>query len=292
MRAKCERCCVRQTLGPKLVRKGFYFRKSDGQLIQRYRCPTCKKSCSGASDNACFGQNKRNVNEILRRLLCSGISLRRAAIVLRLNRITVVRKLEFLSRQAATRNQNLNKSKKPCTVVEFDDMETIEHTKLKPLSITLAVEHGSRRILGFAVSQMPAKGMLSRIAVKKYGRRKDKRPKGRAQLFAAIAPFVARDALIKSDQNPHYPADVKKYFPHAYHESHKGRRGSVTGQGELKKVRFDPLFSLNHTCAMFRANVNRLFRKTWCTTKRPDRLTAHLNLYVEFHNRDLGCGNN
>lgn len=38
---------------------------------------------------------------------------------------------------------------------------------------------------------------------------------------------------------------------------------------------------------MLRANVNRLFRKTWCTTKRADRLYAHLILYAHFHNTML-----
>jgi hypothetical protein len=59
------------------------------------------------------------------------------------------------------------------------------------------------------------------------------------------------------------------------------------GQGELKSGGFDPLFSFNHTAAMLRANINRLVRKTWCTTKRIDRLEAHIALYVQFHNREL-----
>ncbi|MCB0350947.1 MAG: transposase, partial [Bdellovibrionales bacterium] len=71
------------------------------------------------------------------------------------------------------------------------------------------------------------------------------------------------------------------------HLTTPGQRGCVAGQGELKKVAFDPLFSINHTFAMCRANINRLLRRTWCTTKRPDRLVAHLDLYVNFHNRRL-----
>jgi hypothetical protein len=38
---------------------------------------------------------------------------------------------------------------------------------------------------------------------------------------------------------------------------------------------------------MLRANLNRLFRKTWCTTKNKQGLIDHLSLYVEFHNRVL-----
>ncbi|MBU6155196.1 MAG: hypothetical protein KGP28_12905, partial [Bdellovibrionales bacterium] len=48
-----------------------------------------------------------------------------------------------------------------------------------------------------------------------------------------------------------------------------------------------PIFSLNHTCAMLRANLNRLFRRTWCTTKTIQGLIDHLSIYVAFHNRRL-----
>jgi hypothetical protein len=171
--------------------------------------------------------------------------------------------------------------------IQFDDLETIEHTKCKPLSVTLAVEKGTRKFLGFRVSQMPAKGHLAKKAFKKYGYRADLRTKGRRELFLAIRSKIDAEAFIESDQNPHYKNDVKEFFPRATHRTFPGQRGSIAGQGELKKVRFDPLFSLNHTCAMLRANVNRLFRKTWCTTKDPLRLRDHLDLYVYYHNEIL-----
>ncbi|RME16932.1 MAG: transposase, partial [Bdellovibrio sp.] len=80
---------------------------------------------------------------------------------------------------------------------------------------------------------------------------------------------------------------VRAFFPKATHIQLKGQRGAITGQGELKKTAFDPLFSLNHTCAMFRANVNRLFRKTWCTTKKLQPLIDHLEIYMWYHNKVL-----
>ena len=67
----------------------------------------------------------------------------------------------------------------------------------------------------------------------------------------------------------------------------KGRRGCVVGQGELKAIGFDPIFAFNHTAAMLRANMNRLFRRTWCTTKTIRGLEDHLALYVKYHNEEL-----
>jgi hypothetical protein len=196
----------------------------------------------------------------------------------------VARKLDFLGSQALVQLAQSNLSKPKATTVEFDDLETFEHTKCKPLSVTLMVEHRTRRILGFKVAQMPAKGKIARLSRKKYGRRPDHRAQKRKELFKEMKPLITESALIKSDENPHYVSDVRDHFPKCIHQRHKGQRGSVVGQGELKKIRFDPLFSLNHTCAMFRANINRLFRKTWCTTKLPEKLTKHIAIYAVYHN--------
>lgn len=166
----------------------------------------------------------------------------------------------------------------------FDDMESFEHTKCKPIAITLAVEEKTRLILGFKVASQPAKGLLVKKALKKYGKRKDERSEKRKELFIWLKDVLHSEASIKSDMSTHYTFDVRKYFPKCQHTTFKGRKGCVVGQGELKAIGFDPLFSLNHTAAMLRANVNRLFRRTWNTTKKPENLSYHIALYALYHN--------
>ena len=290
MALELSHCTCRSDLSENrrdVVRFGSYFRKSDRALIQRFKCRVCLRTFSTASFESCVGQKKRHVNHALAGLLVSGVSQRRSAKFLKLNRKTVVRKFVFLALMAKTYLAQKNLEYPVSEIIEFDDLETIEHTKLKPLSVTLAVESGTRRILGFSVSQMPAKGHLVYLSVAKYGSRRDRRRYGRAQLFKTIKPLIKDHAVIKSDQNPHYTFDVKRHFPNATHATYKGRRSSVAGQGELKKIGNDPLFSLNHTCAMLRANITRLFRKTWCTTKKKERLALHLYLYAVYHNENL-----
>lgn len=282
MKPSCPKCIISCS---KIVRIGSYYRTSDAKTIQRFRCQNCRISFSSATFGSCYRQKKRHKNALLRKLLCSGVSQRRAARILNLHRTTVVRKFLFLALEAEFCLLLQNHGKKKAKVIEFDDMESFEHTKCKPLSITLAVETGTRRILGLSVSRMPAKGLLAKV--NRYGPRADERGPARRGLFSRIQEFVEEDAVIKSDSNPHYKSDVIKFFPHAKYEQYLGKRGAVTGQGELKKLRFDPLFSLNHTCAKFRADVNRLFRRTWCTTKSPARLRSHLILYASYHNQHL-----
>jgi hypothetical protein len=231
-------------------------------------------------------QKKRQKNLAIFELLGSGVSHRRTARLLRINRRTVARRLISLGKWA---NLDLffQTAFSKVYEMEFDDLETIEHSKYKPVSVLLAVEAGTRRILGFRVASMPAKGLLSKKAFKKYGRRKDERSPRRKELFRELAPVLADGAIIRSDSNPYYRKDVKEFFPKCHHVQILGVRGALTGQGELKKTFFDPIFSLNHTCAMFRANVARLIRKTWCTTKKIERLNDHLAIYAVYHNRHL-----
>ena len=273
----------------RVVRKGSFFRRSDGQHIRRYICLECRKSFSSARFGPCFLQRKRQINFKVSALLNSGVSQRRAALLLKVNRKTVVRKFRFLAHQARIKQSIFIQSISTQSIehVQFDDLETSEHSKCKPLSVSLAVEQKTRKIIGFQVSRMPAKGLLAEPARRRYGHRKDERPKNWNRLFEDLKPLVNQNTLWSSDENPHYPRHLKRHYPASIHIRHPGRRGCVVGQGELKRGGFDPLFSLNHTCAMLRANLNRLFRRTWCTTKTKQGLIDHLSLYIHYHNTVL-----
>jgi transposase-like protein len=287
MRVCCLKCEFKGEDGSKFERKGHFYRRSTSEWIQKYRCHSCRGCFSDATFQACYRQKKRQKNFKLERLLVSHVSQRRAAELLSLSRTTIARKLVFLAIQALYRFRRDNHQAKPATIIEFDDLETFEETKCKPLSVTIAVEYKTRRILGFEVSVMPCRGLLAAKSREIYGPRPDGRPLARESLFESIKPFMLEGAEVKSDSNPHYPPDVARHFPLSKHSRFLGRKPASTGQGEMKKGGFDPLFSLNHTCAMLRANVNRLTRKTWCTTKKSERLWAHLVLYFTYHNEKL-----
>jgi len=294
MKINCPnlKCASLSDTGPKtrpIVLNGTFYRKSDSQYIKRYNCRNCNRYFSNATNNPACWQKKRRINEPLKLLLCSGVSQRRAAQILKINPKTVVRHFRYLSHQAQLEQKIwLDRYKKtPVSSIQFDDLETSEHSKCRPLSVSLAIETKTRKILNFQVSQMPAKGLLVHKAYKKYGPRKDLRARGWDEMMKTLRPYVNKNATWTSDENPHYPKYLIRYHPKAKHFRVKGGRGAVTGQGELKKLKFDPLFSLNHTCAMLRANLNRLFRKTWCTTKNKQGLIDHLAIYITYHNKVL-----
>lgn len=285
-----KRICINLTCAaPEFVIKdGSFFRKDDSKLIQRFRCKSCKTRFSSATMTDTFRQKRRRINRPLLRLLSSGVSLRRSAILLGVHRKTIERKLPFLAKRSRKENEKiLSKLKGRIFNIQIDDLITKENSKLKPLSVSIAVDEDRRTILALEVSRIPAFGHLADLARKKYGHRRDEHIDGLIQLFQKVAPLVSEEVSVKSDEHQRYPALVLTYLPKARHIKFKSERGCVAGQGELKKVRFDPLFIVNHTCALLRANVNRLIRKTWCTTKDPAKLKNHLEIFQYYHNQSL-----
>jgi transposase-like protein len=287
MKSQCPKCPVSTAHCPKVVRKGGFFRKSDSRWIQRYYCQSCRKHFSQATFSDCFGQKKRRINEPLRRLICSRSALRRAAILLRVNRKTIARRVKFLAARAERMLQEDLIAYPPSDWLQMDELETSEHTKCKPLSVPMMVENKTRRILGFEVARMPAKCHLAKLARKKYGPRKDERAKARRDLLTKLAPHLPRSVRVDSDEHPHYAKDLERYLPGVDHRSFKGKRACVAGQGEMKQGGFDPLFSINHTFACCRDNMNRLTRRTWATTKTIEGLRNHLLIYAQYHNSFL-----
>jgi transposase-like protein len=287
--------CPASTRGPefgRVIRKGDFLRKSDSVRVPRFRCRDCKRSFSSAFGTDTYRQKKRHMNASVFRLYASLMTQRRIAQTLGLSRTTVSRKFVFLGLRALRDHERfLNEFTQGGRVLidslQFDEVVTTERSKCLPLSIPLVVHPASRKILGFGVASMPATGPLAKIALKKYGKRRDNRAEIAARVFERLAPHVSPTVAIRTDQCPFYPGWIQAQWKQARHETVKGRRGCVAGQGELKRTGFDPLFSLNHTAAMLRGNMSRLIRRTWCRTQKPERLLLHLALYAQFHNEVL-----
>ena len=182
VRGTNECCTVRNA-----HRHGCFKRKSDSQTVQRYRCNTCKKSFSAATHSVLRWQKKRHINQPLLEMLASNNTLASSARFFRVNTKTAARKLAFLGGQCRKKLTQEMKNYCSITTIQFDELQTIEHTKCKPLSVAMAVSKKERKILGFEVSIMPATGHLAKISRKKYGKRPDNRRKGMRALFRELA---------------------------------------------------------------------------------------------------------
>ena len=193
---------------PRWHRHGSFRRTSDSRVIQRFKCYSCGKTVSNATfDNACW-QKKRHLNHACMMMLNSLVSMRRIARVLNINPKTVARKLTFLGQTLQQKMATQDFSH--VSHIQFDELQTIEHTKLKPLSVAMAVSTKDRRIIGFRVASMPATGHLATLSRKKYGSRPDHRRREFAVPFAKTfnhdcLGYTPLNRTSVHSTNPSYP---------------------------------------------------------------------------------------
>lgn len=276
------RRCAERGLYRRLIRHGTFLRKEDGRRVQRFYCRYCGRSPSSSTGSDAFGQKKRRINKEIRRLLTIKVGQRAIARHLGIDPKTVDRKLQYWGRVsrryfAKLRVRGLEK-------IQFDEMQSSIHTKCKPVAIPIVVCAETRMILALGVASMPAQHPLKEIALRKYGPRADDRPEAIASVLERVKPMVVPWVTITTDMAPRYPEPIWSILPDAVHQAHRSRKARKHGNGELKKIGFDPLFSFNHTAAMLRDSVSRLVRQTWCNSKRADRLEDHLYIAAQIHN--------
>lgn len=276
----CPHCYKKQ-----FKKKGYYYRQISKTYIPRYFCLNCKKHFSTRTKSSTFRQKRPDLNKKVFDYLTSGVSLRRTAGKLCCHYQTVYRKFLWLSAKAKDFHE---KQEFFIEELQFDEMESIEHTKLKPLTVAVAVSE-KYQILGIKVGRIPAKGALSQISIKKYGPRPNESEQtldsllGNLKLKPKGPSFV-----IKSDSKPSYKTKVKKYYPenpyqtfHSYQNKEKRRLMKYTN---LEKRVFDPIFATNQRIAKLRDHIKRLARRSWCTTKIKENLEKHLYLYIADNN--------
>lgn len=278
----CPRCAAPRSA---VVRDGSYFRADDSKSIQRFKCKACGKKFSSATFSPAYRQKKRRINATARYCFASNMCPRDIANLVDVNIKTIASRLEWQAQLSRIKNrlyrEAYEEERGPIQRAQFDDLVTLEHTKCKPLSVSIAVAEGTRVPLGFRVSRIPAFGPLAEISRKKYGKREDESRQQRRDLFKELTGILPSNVVFNTDGHEHYAWLIEQYFPDAQHNVHQSKRGAIVGQGELKKIGFDPLFSINHTLATARAKVNRLNRRTWCTTKKPERLADHLEIFID-----------
>lgn len=281
-----------------VIRKGYFARTFKGpgtkttaplrvQRFQRYKCKACGVFFSERTLADDYRQRNTVVNDILESFLMSGISQRRAALLLKLGREPVARRISFFAVMARRCQAQFLATLGPRLTLQFDEMRTFEHTKMKPIFMPIVVDEDTKCILGMGVARAPADGPLAERSRKKYGFRPNEKSKARQELLRRLQSVVGENGFVKSDEEVSYPKEVAMVFLKREHIRFKGRKACVVGQGELKAGGWDPLFALNHAAAMARDNLKRLSRRTWCTTKRLEVLRNLLDVYVWFHNGEL-----
>lgn len=276
----CPRC-----FSDRVQKRGFYRQRLQARYVQRFKCENCHKFFSTKTFAIDYYQKKPFINRPLFRSLCSGVSLRRSALNLDVSYSTVYRRFLWLMELAKIKHSEFIKSLKDVNVLFIDEMETIEHTKLKPVTIPMLVDE-NRRFLGVGVGRIPAKGRMARFSELKYGKRPDESTEKIRALFNLL-PQDFKPHVVASDGKKAYSGLIQDRFPEVPHSVFIKKKTKVTEMPFLnqQKKKFDPLFSVNHRCAMIRSDLKRFVRRSWCTSKKLENLLGHLTIYACYNNK-------
>ncbi len=204
------------------------------------------------------------------------------AVVLGVNRKTIVRKFLFVAAWARSEHERrIARGEIKTSYAQFDEMETFEHTRLKPISVALGVRAKTGQIVDIRVAQLGYKGPLAELARRKYGPREDLSHLAVNEVLSQIGVCSTSELRLVTDASTRYPRRIRACVPHAVHVAAKVIVPEVKPDRRNYK---DPLFTLNYTAAKIRNDLSRMSRKTWVTTKKIDRLQAHLDLYIAWNN--------
>jgi len=264
------------------LRRGTYRTKHDLRDVPRYSCKGCGRWFNSRSLGGKAGQHKPQINKAVMGLICSGVTIRRAAVLVGVARKTVDRKVRWLSEQARKAHLDfLARDSSKTGYVQMDEMETYEHSTLKPLSIILAVRPKTGQIISASVAPMNCHGVMAGKSRDIYGVRADRRNEVFRESLRSVMMVAKHTMTISTDGKDTYRPAIREMIPSAVHEVH--------GRPKISKIdrppkKWDPLYCINQTSAKLRADLSRLARQTWSATKRASALADHLAIYIAFNN--------
>ncbi len=273
-------CPQHSTSPPRFIKKAFYRVKRLNQYFRRFQCKKCHRTFSSRTFKIDYRHKKMDLNSQLAQLLSRGHTLRDSAKTLGLTYRNTYLKSLWLAEQSKLKNQVYTYK---AQIIQFDEMETIHHTKCKPLSISLMVNE-NYELLEAQVAEIPAKGRLAQFSVKKYGKRQDHSPEAMRACFESAKKKLEIEPIkLMSDAKPSYKKYVEKYFKESLYETHsrssKDRHRDRLHE-KLERRDFDPMFAVNQKCAKLRSCIRRLTRRSWCTTKKVANLQGHLEIFM------------
>jgi len=264
------------------VRMGHYQRRIDRRPVPRYRCRACGRSFSSQTSSPTYRQYRPDINGTVFRLLCSGVTMRRAALVVGVSRTTIERKMTWLADRARSiHDERLTDGGMKTSLVQFDELQTFEHTHLKPVSVAVAIRAKTGEIIDIDVAMMSSFGAMVRRTRELYLDWHEARHGARESVFRSVAKCAKPGITIMTDKDRRYPPIINRLVPGARIDQHL----SLGSDNHPCPGGFDPMFKLNHLFAKMRQDLSRLFRSTWATTKTLAGLYNHLMLYVAWQNK-------
>lgn len=278
--------CDNQTCGShsstssnKYQKYGYYKTKHNGQPVPRYKCKFCGKTLSGRSMLGNEKLKKPELTEEVFNLYCERMSIRGIARVLKVDKETVMSRIAYLGMLCLKYHTiYLSSGMFRTAIINYDEMETTEATKLKPISVGIACCGITGFIIDAQACEMPAKRMSS-LSISKYGARPDFRGVACDDALAAAKLCCPQNVTIIADDKRAYRAWFLRNFPQS--QIFQAKRLQMN---QIFPAHLHDKFRMDGVCANIREDVSRFTRRSRIITKRMSMLQNHLYMYIAYNN--------
>ena len=246
------------------------FMKTKRGKTQVYKCKDCKKKFSKRNESINYRHRKQHLRERIRKMYCERMSLRGIARTLGVNYKTVVRYFRELAAEAHKANKKrIAEGGFVTSFVQFDQLETYEHTRRKPVGIQVSVRCKTKEIISARVGYIPIRALTVSKAYSREWNSKITDSRTKEMLIRTKAVLNKKGALISCDRENRQVNLLKQLCtePHI----------TLAPSPAENKV-------IDRVFRRMRQDISRLGRKTLSTTKDISELQKHLDLYTDYHN--------
>src|SRR5688572_19582975 len=269
------------------VRHGFYKALCRPHPIPRFLCRGCMRSFSRQTFRMDRYDHRPDLNAPLFELLASGVGLRQSSRLLGLRLRCLELKFRKIARHLRRLHLNLQELLPAGSVFQFDELETFEGMRtLRPLTVPLLIEKGSRYIVWAESAPIPARHRRTRQGKRRADeiQRRGRRHDGSRQ--ACRRTLGRGAALIKDLKRIGIETDLKRSYPALIQEVLGQGRKFAHGQTSSKRTRdvSNPLFAINQTEAIARDLMGRLRRQSWLASKKRRYLDLGLAMFMTWRN--------
>ena len=265
-------------------RTGYYQPKCRSVPVPRFRCRACSRGFSRQTFRFDYRDHRPECNEPLLGHLYSGVGLRQAARLLKLDVHSVQGKLRKIGWTCRRLHRNLSPQLPPGRTYLLDEEETYEKASIRPLTMPVLIEKEHWFVVATtagSIRRLAELGTRRRVAQDiDEGKRGPRRDQSRRCVRAVLRTLSHRiggaQLVFRTDKKISYGELAREVFgERVQHET--------TSSTDIRST-FNPLFAINTTLAMTRDNCGRLRRRSWLVTKRAKRLRAHLSIFTIYRN--------
>ena len=216
-----------------------------------------------------YCDNKPYLNAQLLELLCHGMGLRQAGIIVQLSRRCAEMKARKMSRHVARLNKNLLDQFPEGCSFQMDEMEAFENERtVCPITVPVLIEQESMFVVDARSAPIRPSGRMSarrREAIRRNEKRHGKRRNSAKRCLNRVLRRGARYS--KRLAQPRIDTDEKSTYPGLIRRSFGEDCEHRTFSSKLPRTSKNPLFPINQMNAMTRYLTGRMRRRSWLASK-------------------------